>query len=89
MFNIAQHDRYDIQTGVHDPYEDCVSVMRLYKRMREQDHQAPGNVIRGSANGISGCGLVELKSKELEKKTPEELYAMSKLDYWCWCLDRN
>ncbi|KAG9457424.1 hypothetical protein H6P81_001932 [Aristolochia fimbriata] len=27
---------YEIQSGVHDPYEDCVAAMRLYRRMRAQ-----------------------------------------------------
>ncbi|KAI5356193.1 hypothetical protein L3X38_009088 [Prunus dulcis] len=35
---------YDIQSGFHDPYEDCVSAMRLYKRFRGLDQQKEGNV---------------------------------------------
>ncbi|CAH2053306.1 unnamed protein product, partial [Thlaspi arvense] len=27
---------YEIQCGKHNPYEDCVSVMRLYKKIRDQ-----------------------------------------------------
>ncbi|PIA44782.1 hypothetical protein AQUCO_01700403v1 [Aquilegia coerulea] len=29
---------YEIQSGIHDPFEDGVAAMRLYKRMRAQDH---------------------------------------------------
>ncbi len=54
--------------------------------MREQDHPAPGTANR-SVNGSGGSGLLDLNSKELEKKTPEELYAISRLNYKCWCLD--
>lgn len=75
---------YDIQTGTHDPYEDCISVMRLYKRIRGQSHQeygtlTPSNNIVGMCDGW--------KSKELDNLTPDELYAMSRSDYRCWCLD--
>ncbi|GKU86650.1 hypothetical protein SLEP1_g1147 [Rubroshorea leprosula] len=73
---------YVIQSGVHDPYEDCVSVMRLYKRMRAQDHQ-----MKGVVSVYAGCGFDSIKSKELEKMTPDELYAVSMSNYQCWCLD--
>ncbi|KAF5203831.1 Rna exonuclease [Thalictrum thalictroides] len=29
---------YEIQSGIHDPFENCVAAIRLYKRMRAQDH---------------------------------------------------
>ncbi|BBG96110.1 Exonuclease family protein [Prunus dulcis] len=32
------------KSGFHDPYEDCVSAMRLYKRFRGLDQQKEGNV---------------------------------------------
>ncbi|KAG2371155.1 uncharacterized protein HKW66_Vig0213290 [Vigna angularis] len=78
---------YDIQSGTHDPYEDCVSVMRLYKRIRaqmhpeEEDHgtSTPSNRIVG----VHDCW----RSKELDNRTPDQLYAMSRSDYKCWCLD--
>ncbi|KAJ9187674.1 hypothetical protein P3X46_003101 [Hevea brasiliensis] len=73
---------YDIQTGVHDPYEDCVSVMRLYKRMRGQNHQVEGSGIESICDGFDFW-----KPKELEKMTPEELYEISRSNYRCWCLD--
>ncbi|QCE09036.1 Exonuclease [Vigna unguiculata] len=79
---------YDIQSGTHDPYEDCISVMRLYKRIRaqihpeeEEDHgtSTPSNRIVG----MPDCW----RSKELDNLTPDQLYAMSRSDYKCWCLD--
>lgn len=80
---------YDIQMGVHDPYEDCVSVMRLYKRMRDQDHLKdfigaclPSHVTEFLTNEFEYC-----KMKDLEKLTPDELYEMSRSKYRCWCLD--
>ncbi|PHT29866.1 hypothetical protein CQW23_30537 [Capsicum baccatum] len=30
---------YEIQTGIQDPYEDCVATMRLYMRMKSQAHR--------------------------------------------------
>ncbi|KAL9248013.1 hypothetical protein vseg_021379 [Gypsophila vaccaria] len=80
---------YDIQRGVHDPYEDCVSVMRIYKRMRDQDHLSifsgqplPENVTEYQTNEFECC-----KMKDLEKLTPDELFEMSRSMYRCWCLD--
>ncbi|KAK2371304.1 Exonuclease family protein [Trifolium repens] len=77
---------YDIQTGIHDPYEDCVSVMRLYKRIRGQSHEDEGyGKLTPSDNIVSMCD--SWRSKELDNLTPDELYAISKPDYRCWCLD--
>ncbi|KAL9430878.1 hypothetical protein AB3S75_026134 [Citrus x aurantiifolia] len=73
---------YDIQSGVHDPYEDCVSVMRLYKRFRGQDHQ-----VEEIGNQNPTGSFDSYKYKELEKMSPNELYQISKSDYRCWCLD--
>ncbi|XP_021280597.1 RNA exonuclease 4 isoform X4 [Herrania umbratica] len=73
---------YDIQSGIHDPYEDCISVMRLYKRMRGQDHQ-----VEGLGNEKANSGFDSIRSTELEKLTPDELYEISISDYKCWCLD--
>lgn len=74
---------YDIQSGIHDPYEDCVSVMRLYKRMRAKDHHGKGIETHNLINTFDSW-----KSKELEKMSPEELYEISRSDYRCWCLDQ-
>ncbi|THG04474.1 hypothetical protein TEA_022646 [Camellia sinensis var. sinensis] len=84
--------RYDIQSGVHDPFVDCVSAMRLYKRMRAQDHHvveaglgtsfAAQHVQNSSTNVFDSW-----KSKELESMTPDELFQISKPNYKCWCLD--
>ncbi|XP_019448210.1 PREDICTED: RNA exonuclease 4-like [Lupinus angustifolius] len=79
---------YDIQTGTHDPYEDCVSVMRLYKRIRGQVHQDEGN--RTSTSTASNNIIPESDpwgSKEVDNLTPDELYAMSNSNFKCWCLD--
>ncbi|KAI4349552.1 hypothetical protein L6164_010129 [Bauhinia variegata] len=76
---------YDIQGGTHDPYEDCVSVMRLYKRIRGQLHEDEGlgALIPSNFIGISDSW----KSKEVENLSPDELYAISRSEYNCWCLD--
>lgn len=80
---------YDIQSGVHDPYEDCLSVMRLYKRMRGQEHQGGGietsNVSYHTQSFISVFD--SCRPKELVKMTPDELLEISKSNYRCWCLD--
>uniref|UniRef100_A0A2N9GWC4 C2H2-type domain-containing protein n=1 Tax=Fagus sylvatica TaxID=28930 RepID=A0A2N9GWC4_FAGSY len=83
--------RYNIQTGFHDPYEDCVSAMRLYKRMRAQDHQIEASEISTapykSQNVTSKFD--SLRAKELEQMSPDELYEISRPNYRCWCLDSS
>ncbi|XP_004486814.1 RNA exonuclease 4-like isoform X2 [Cicer arietinum] len=76
---------YDIQTGTHDPYEDCISVMRLYKRIRGQSHKEEGYRTLTPGDNIGACDW--WRSKELDNLTPDELYAISRSDYRCWCLD--
>lgn len=75
--------RYDIRLGTHDIFQDCVSVMRLYKRMRSQEHEdeKTGN------NAVENRTFDTLTSKELEDMSPDELFQISKSNYQCWCLD--
>ncbi|WOL12506.1 RNA exonuclease 4-like [Canna indica] len=75
---------YDIQTGVQDPYEDCVAAMRLYMRMsRSLNH--PRDYSSGS--GENRNSYPTWRQRELEKMTPEALLQLSSSDYYCWCLD--
>ncbi|KAG6492504.1 hypothetical protein ZIOFF_047467 [Zingiber officinale] len=77
--------RYEIQTGIQDPYEDCVSAMRLYVKMRSQKHDRDYS----SGSGESRNSYPAWRQKELEKMTPEALLELSVSDYYCWCLDSN
>ncbi|KAL0371345.1 UNVERIFIED_CONTAM: RNA exonuclease 4 [Sesamum angustifolium] len=80
---------YDIQTGTHDPYEDCVSVMRLYKRLRSQRHQTKGmefTLAARSTPSLTNCHD-SWNYREIENMTPEELFNISKSNYRCWCFD--
>ncbi|CAJ1955380.1 unnamed protein product [Sphenostylis stenocarpa] len=77
---------YDIQLGTHDPYEDCISVMRLYKRIRAQIHPEEGHGTLTPRNSIVSLPD-SWRSRELDNLTPDQLYAMSRSDYKCWCLD--
>ncbi|KAK6940857.1 hypothetical protein RJ641_030388 [Dillenia turbinata] len=67
---------YKIQNGVHDPYEDSVSAMRLYNRIDPPYHT------KSFVNPFDSWKL-----NELEKMTPDELFKISKSNYRCWCLD--
>ncbi|CAN8294965.1 unnamed protein product [Cochlearia groenlandica] len=73
---------YKVQCEKHDAYEDSMSAMRLYKRMRDQEHGLCGK------EAEEGEGLNAWKQSDLEKMKPEELYLNSASDYRCWCLDR-
>ncbi|XP_027097230.1 uncharacterized protein [Coffea arabica] len=82
---------YDIQIGVRDPYEDCVSVMRLYKIMRSQDHRMDGIgwSLPVQDNFCSSTVYDSYKLNELEQMTPVELFRISGSNYKCWCLDSS
>eukprot|EP01018_Ginkgo_biloba_P026006 Gb_27969 [translate_table: standard] len=76
---------YKIQNGTHDPYEDCVAVMRLYKRMRSQVHLVKECQHAYETQNENSFPL--WKQKDLEKMTPEALLEISCSNYYCWCLD--
>ncbi|KAK1273132.1 hypothetical protein QJS04_geneDACA012079 [Acorus gramineus] len=77
---------YEIQTGTHDPFEDCVAVMRLYKRMRGQVHRneafSPSSGIPHSINSFDAYD-----PNDLMKMSPDALLQISRPKYMCWCLD--
>jgi len=78
-------DRYEIQTRVQDPYDDCVATMRLYMKMKSQAHRMEEwpLVIDPKTCNIFGSW----RQSEFEKMTPAQLLEISRSDYYCWCLD--
>ncbi|XP_068638550.1 RNA exonuclease 4 [Aristolochia californica] len=76
---------YDIQTGIQDPYEDCVAAMRLYVRMRNQVHPVEDHPYWVEAQNKSL--YANSRQKDLERMSPEQLLDISRSDYYCWCLD--
>ncbi|XP_047324021.1 uncharacterized protein LOC124927614 [Impatiens glandulifera] len=79
---------YDIQSGLHDPYIDSVSAMRLYKRMRStQDHGMGTEVSDEYAQSSIYGAYYSLKPNELNDMSPDELFNLSRSNYHCWCLD--
>ncbi|PKA56731.1 Small RNA degrading nuclease 1 [Apostasia shenzhenica] len=78
---------YDIQTGIQDPYEDCVAAMRLYMRMRAQPHPRDYASGAGEAQSPSSFASSSWRQRELERMSPEALLEISASDYYCWCMD--
>ncbi|XP_054787511.1 RNA exonuclease 4-like [Prosopis cineraria] len=76
---------YEIQTGVQDPYEDCVATMRLYMRMRSQVHKKEKHALASEPQNKNN--FASWRRKELERMNPEQMLAISESDYYCWCLD--
>ncbi|GAA0165883.1 exoribonuclease [Lithospermum erythrorhizon] len=76
---------YDIQTGIQDPYEDCVATMRLYLRMRYQAHKKEECPLATDPQNRNN--LASWRQGELERMSPEKLFEVSRSDYYCWCLD--
>ncbi|KAJ4960033.1 hypothetical protein NE237_019943 [Protea cynaroides] len=74
---------YEIQTGIQDPYDDCVATMRLYMRMSSQAHPVEDYPLATDARNNFALS----RQNELERMTPEGLLAISRSDYYCWCLD--
>ncbi|KAK1404445.1 RNA exonuclease 4 [Heracleum sosnowskyi] len=75
---------YDIQTGIQDPYDDCVATMRLYKKMKYQSHYNVEDIPLATENRNN---YGSWRSNELERMSPDELLRISASDYYCWCLD--
>ncbi|XAR51861.1 Exoribonuclease II [Bertholletia excelsa] len=76
---------YDIQTGIQDPYEDCIAAMRLYKRMRSLTHKTDDYMLATDPQNRNS--FASWRQSELERMTPEQLLEISRSDYYCWCLD--
>ncbi|KAL9672818.1 hypothetical protein QQ045_029071 [Rhodiola kirilowii] len=76
---------YDIQSGIQDPYEDCVATMRLYLRMRSQSHRMQDYPLASDPQNRNN--FAALRQSELERMTPGQMLEMSRSDYYCWCLD--
>ncbi|XP_020698876.1 RNA exonuclease 4 [Dendrobium catenatum] len=76
---------YEIQTGIQDPYEDCVAAMRLYGRLKAQPHS--GENASGSGEVQNRNNFPAWRQRELENMSPAELLEISASDYYCWCLD--
>ncbi|KVH94415.1 Ribonuclease H-like domain-containing protein [Cynara cardunculus var. scolymus] len=78
---------YDIRLGTYDTFQDCVSVMRLYKRMRAQEHQEGKTGTSYSHDTKWNRNMADQTSQDLENMSPDELFQISKSNYQCWCLD--
>ncbi|KAL5716433.1 hypothetical protein ACHQM5_018122 [Ranunculus cassubicifolius] len=80
---------YEIQTGFHDPYEDCVAAMRIYKRMRAQNHPVEEHTtpVIGQQSKGSSTIFDSMQPGELEKMSSDDLFKISRPNYRCWCLD--
>ncbi|XP_047337142.1 RNA exonuclease 4-like [Impatiens glandulifera] len=76
---------YDIQTGVQDPYEDCVATIRLYMRMKSQFHRAENYPLATDPQNRNT--FAQWRQSELERMSPEDMLEVSRSDYYCWCLD--
>ncbi|XP_061348587.1 RNA exonuclease 4-like [Gastrolobium bilobum] len=76
---------YDIQIGIQDPYDDCVATMRLYNRMRSQEHKIEYYPLKSDPQNRNS--FASWRQSELEKMTPTQMLEISKSDYNCWCLD--
>ncbi|KAG6719933.1 hypothetical protein I3842_03G032800 [Carya illinoinensis] len=72
--------RYDIQTGIQDPFEDCVATMRLYTRMRSQVHKLEDYPLASDPQNRNNFERALIM-------TPEQMLEISRSDYYCWCLD--
>lgn len=78
---------YDIQVGFHDPYQDSVSVMRLYKWIRSKDHSMEETRRVPNSSQSFSKSSDSWKSMAHERMTPDELLEISRSNYRCWCLD--
>ncbi|KAF9618359.1 hypothetical protein IFM89_000994 [Coptis chinensis] len=79
---------YEIQSGIHDPYEDFVAAVRLYKRMHAQNHPVEEFTTSTVSHSSRYSTIYDsLKPKELDGMCSEDLLKISRPKYRCWCLD--
>ncbi|KAH7654812.1 Exoribonuclease II protein [Dioscorea alata] len=82
---------YEIQTGIHHPYEDCVAALRIYKKMRSLSHPnkcfSLPNYGKDFLDANSSTSFDSLTKRELMNLSPDALLEMSLPNYKCWCLD--
>ncbi|KAL7100716.1 hypothetical protein ACP275_08G012000 [Erythranthe tilingii] len=78
---------YDIQTGIQEPYEDCVATMRLYIRMRAQAHKVEDYPMASDPQNRNN--FASRRQSELERMSPQKMLEISRSDYFCWCLDKK
>ncbi|KAI4320657.1 hypothetical protein MLD38_034113 [Melastoma candidum] len=77
---------YDIHAGgAQDPYDDCIAAMRLYLKMRGQDHFKDEYPLASDPQNRNN--FATWRQAELERMSPDELMMISRSDYYCWCLD--
>ncbi|XP_004306343.1 PREDICTED: apoptosis-enhancing nuclease isoform X1 [Fragaria vesca subsp. vesca] len=76
---------YDIQSGIQDPYEDCVATMKLYMRMRSQAHKIDAYPLATDPQNRNN--FASWRQGELERMSPEQMLDISRSDFYCWCLD--
>ncbi|KAK3033584.1 hypothetical protein RJ639_032432, partial [Escallonia herrerae] len=74
-------DRYDIQTGIQDPCEDCIATMRLYIRMRSQPHKMEEYPL--ATDPQNRKSLASWRQSELERMSPDDMLEISRSDYYC------
>jgi len=74
---------YKIQDGtIHDPREDAVAAMRLYRRMRSFKHSGAVS----QSPDLFGLTLQDLDATEISCSSA---YSYTKSTFYCWCLDCN
>ncbi|KAA8530245.1 hypothetical protein F0562_004954 [Nyssa sinensis] len=69
--------RFDIQTGIQDPYEDCVATMRLYMRMKSQVHKSEDYPLATDPQNRNN--FASWRQSELERMTSDEMLEISRI----------
>ncbi|KAL3813791.1 hypothetical protein ACJIZ3_015059 [Penstemon smallii] len=71
--------RYDIQTGIQDPYDDSVATMRLYMRMKSQVHKVEDYPMASDSQNRNN--FASWRQNELERMTPEKMLEISSSNF--------
>ncbi|KAG0610649.1 hypothetical protein M758_7G081400 [Ceratodon purpureus] len=72
---------YKIQDGAsHDPCEDAVAAMRLYKRMRSRKHA-------GTLAHSFDLSQLSLRNGDSPQRSSSRVYTYSAPTFDCWCSD--
>uniref|UniRef100_A0A7I4EPK2 C2H2-type domain-containing protein n=1 Tax=Physcomitrium patens TaxID=3218 RepID=A0A7I4EPK2_PHYPA len=72
---------YKIQDGtIHDPCEDAIAAMRLYKRMRSRRHA-------GALVHVCDLSQLSLQHVDAPQWSYSSVYSYSEPSFYCWCVD--
>uniref|UniRef100_A0A803QJA6 Exonuclease domain-containing protein n=1 Tax=Cannabis sativa TaxID=3483 RepID=A0A803QJA6_CANSA len=74
-------------TAKYPPLMKTSKLSNSLNRMRSQNHRAEDYPLASDPQNRNN--FASWRQSELERMSPEQMLALSRSDYYCWCLDSN